>query len=108
MRSQGAAPSRPRSSTISPLTGRTGGRAGSGSHSVAPGPGAAGEDDGRRAQLLAGGGPHPDQALALEEAGDDLGAGRHLRPGSRRAPPAAPRSAPAGRPPPRRERGRRR
>ncbi len=46
-------------------------------------PGAVGEDDVLGAQLLAGRGPHPGQALALKEAGDDLRPRPQLPPGLR-------------------------
>ena len=97
-----AAPSRPRSSSTSPLTGRTGGRACSGSHSVAPDQAPVARTTCSARSSSPAGGADPGQALALEEAVDHLASGPQLASGARRAPPAGPAPARAGRSPPRR------
>ncbi len=62
-------------------------------------PGAGGEHDRVGPQLLAGSGPHSDQALAVEEPRRPPRSPPASPPRPRRAPPAAPGSALAGRPP---------
>ena len=92
------APPGERRSRIWPLTGRTGGRASSGSHAACARPGAGGEDDRGGAQLLAGRGAHAGEPLALDQRRARPRPRSAPRPPRARAPPAARRSAPAGRP----------